>query len=738
MRTSVSCLISLLLLQAPLTGQQPARSTGLPGFTSAGEVDAFLSRIAATRERLSRERAEAIRRSRGEGPGTGPTACDRIAPASSVPPTVVTGTVMSDTAPVAGANVFVIECNAQVATGPDGRYRLVLERLRRSPAQPLQVRARALGHRPASHARSLSAGDSTRVDFQLIQDVNALDEIVVSSAVVMLPGRAQGNSITNVQQAGVDEGGIVKLHGNHLVILRRGRLFTVAVGDRDLRPVSSVNAYGPGIDPGGAWYDEMLVSANRVVVIGYSYRRSGTELGVFEISEAGRLRHLDTWLLSSNDYYSSRNYSSRLIGSRLVFYSPSYLPSRRGRIDDLFPVLRRWNHDGAGMGHRQARYDRVYRPAGWDPDDDVSLHTVTTCDLAQPELRCESTVVLGPSGRVFYVSADAVYVWLSSWRRYMQASRDPEKADRSTLVRMPLDGTTPGAIGVRGSPVDQFSFLESGDGHLNVLVSSGGRGEAMWGAERRAPSVELLRLPLAGLGDGRELAPRSLYTPLPAPASGVFHNRFVGDHVLYGGGSGWGPRRGEPAVLYAVPFRGGGVATVQLTHGIDRIEVMGAAAVVVGTSGADLDFTGVSLGAVPEVVQRYTLPKSAQGETRSHGFFYRPDDAETGVLGLPVRDGGRPGYSQLREGSASIVYLRNAGRRFQPLGALRASTDRLPDDGCRASCVDWYGNARPIFMRDRVFALLGYEIVEGSIAGDGIRETGRVSFAPRRTSATRK
>ncbi|MDR2625627.1 MAG: beta-propeller domain-containing protein, partial [Zoogloeaceae bacterium] len=33
-------------------------------------------------------------------------------------------------------------------------------------------------------------------------------------------------SITNTQSAGVDEGGIVKLHGKHLVILRRGRLFT--------------------------------------------------------------------------------------------------------------------------------------------------------------------------------------------------------------------------------------------------------------------------------------------------------------------------------------------------------------------------------------------------------------------------------------------------------------------------------------------------------------------------------
>src|SRR5687768_3933175 len=54
---------------------------------------------------------------------------------------------------------------------------------------------------------------------------------------------AAADAITNVQHAGVDEGGIVKLHGEHLVILRRGRLFTVSVSD--LRPVSAIDAYGP-------------------------------------------------------------------------------------------------------------------------------------------------------------------------------------------------------------------------------------------------------------------------------------------------------------------------------------------------------------------------------------------------------------------------------------------------------------------------------------------------------------
>ena len=101
---------------------------------------------------------------------------------------------------------------------------------------------------------------------------------------------AAADSVTNVQHAGVDEGGIVKVHGDHLVILRRGRLFTVDIRDRQLKPVAAIDAFGTGIDPRGAWYDEMLISGNTIVVIGYSYARGGTEIGLFEISRDGRAR----------------------------------------------------------------------------------------------------------------------------------------------------------------------------------------------------------------------------------------------------------------------------------------------------------------------------------------------------------------------------------------------------------------------------------------------------------------
>ena len=73
---------------------------------------------------------------------------------------------------------------------------------------------------------------------------------------------AVADSVTNTQTVGVDEGGIVKVHGKHLVMLRRGKLFTVNVGQQALRPVASLDAFAPGSDPSDSWYDELLVSGD--------------------------------------------------------------------------------------------------------------------------------------------------------------------------------------------------------------------------------------------------------------------------------------------------------------------------------------------------------------------------------------------------------------------------------------------------------------------------------------------
>jgi hypothetical protein len=586
---------------------------------------------------------------------------------------------------------------------------------------------RAIAERQTRTARRAGGGGGVADGLQ--------NSVALPSASLAKSEDSPQESVTNVQHAGVDEGGIVKVNGNHLVVLRRGRLFTVAIGADALKPISIADAFGPDINPSDTWYDEMLVSEDTIAVIGYSYDRGGTEIGLFKINDKGQLTYQFTYHLRSNDYYSSRNYASRLIGNKLIFYTPSYLSAGSDDPLEEFPAVRRW-HRGAKDAEfkRIVPATRVYRPEYlMNSPYGLTLHTVTVCDFANGGFACEATGVVGPAGRVFYVSPTSVYVWMSD-----QMRRGNTSHSQSLVYRMPLDGSAPSALRVSGSPVDQFSFLESEDEQLNVLVRSESAGDGMWSAEAAAGDLALLRVRLSSFSDGGESATATDYSALPKPAGYTFQNRFVGDYLLYGTGSGWGaPSNAKEVDLYAVQRKTAAAHVLKLLHGVDRIEPLGSDAVVVGTDGTDLHFTSIRLNEGPEIAGSYARKGASQGELRSHGFFYKPDDDDSGTIGLPISIPGRPGYHHLFEDSAAILFLRNSSLHFEKLGELSAQSEKAVDDHCRASCVDWYGNARPLFLRGRVFALLGYEIVEGAILDGRIRELRRINYAPRRNEITR-
>ncbi len=532
-------------------------------------------------------------------------------------------------------------------------------------------------------------------------------------------------SITNVQTAGVDEGDIVKAAGDHLLILRRGRLFTVRVGGDALQPVAMSDAYAPGSDPGGTWYDELLVDGSTVVVVGYSYARGGTEIGLFHLGDDGSLGWRATYHLRSFDYYSSRNYASRLIGHKLIFYTPMLLRPWGPPPWQTLPAMRRWRGDAAQPFERILPPTRVYRvDDDFDPAEPLALHAVNVCDLAATPMRCESTAVLGPQGRVFYVSAGSVYVWTASSVRSASDAM-------SAVFRIPLDGSAPSSLKAAGVPIDQMSFLEDGEGFLNVLIREHGRGEGMWGSEHMAGAMALMRVPLAAFGDGHAAAQRAHYRTLPT-VTGVAHNRFVGDWLLWAGAKSHARHRlgtAEAGGAWAVRFASDDdPVDLSPAHAVERIEALGSGALLVGNDGADLHFSSVRLsGANASIVDDFLQPDARQGESRSHGFFYRSTGRDEGLLGLPVAGAD----------AASVLYLRQSELSLSRLGRLDSTAPRgRPgrDDACKASCVDWYGNARPIFLGQRVFALLGYELVEGRLRsgwqGERIEERRRTSFAP--------
>ena len=161
------------------------------------------------------------------------------------------------------------------------------------------------------------------------------------------------------------------------------------------------------------------------------------------------------------------------------------------------------------------------------------------------------------------------------------------------------------------------------------------------------------------------------------------------------------------------------------------------------THGADLHFSerAARRGPARGLPADTCSPARAQGETRTHGFFFHATGDDGGVLGLPVLGpAARPRHG---------VYAQRAGVGLGGVPAparpclqrARANCSAQPgaarDDACKASCVDWYGNARPIFLGDRVFALMGYELVEGRLhrgpwhdRSERLEERRRIVFAP--------
>lgn len=534
--------------------------------------------------------------------------------------------------------------------------------------------------------------------------------------------RSDEESITNVQTAGVDEGGIVKRQGDFLIVLRRGRLFTLRIGGDDLRPVSSVDAYGPGIDPNGAWYDEMLVSDKTVVVIGYSYQRGGTEVGLFDLDGNGGLNYRATYHLRSNDYYSSRNYASRMIGDKLVFYSPMFMNFYSdAAYDDMLPAVRRWRTDAKpGDFKRILPADRIYRGREeLDIDQGVAFHTVTICDLSGAEMACEATAVMGYPGQVFYVSEDSAFVWTVPWN----GSGDAPK--QAQVFRIPLDGSAPTALMAKGAPIDQMSFLQK-DGYLNVMLSSGGMGQWMWQGEATPGDFALMRVPLSMFGDGRDTVGSDRYRPLREPGLGEYglQNRYIGDWLILGASRNW-MEKSPAKQAFAISYADGDFVEVPVGHPVERVDALGSDGIAIGEADGALHFTSLALGANAEVAGRFSLRDARQGDQRTHGFFYRATGSRQGFVGLPILGGATDGGQK-----ASVLFLRNQDLRLQDAGTLGAMRKNLGDDGCKASCVDWYGDARPIFIGERVFALLGYELVEGRFEAGRVQERRRVDFAP--------
>jgi hypothetical protein len=586
-----------------------------------------------------------------------------------------------------------------------------------------------------------------------LEDCEEMQRIVVTGSRITRPP-----NVTNVQEAGVDEGDIVKQIGDHLVVLQDGRLFSVALrpgGAPGLRFAARADVYrSPEED---TWYDEMLVFGRRIVVAGYSYDENATEFSVFTLGNDGGFTRDAVFYMTSDDYYDVDNYATRIVGDRLVIYTPIYLAGLSPLDPAPAPVVRRWRGEGeTGARDEDPRplfaAREIYKPVQRTLQPVV--HTVSVCPLDAAadagDLRCDVTAVVGPEFHEFYVSPTDVWLWTFPGRDEVEegghgdvdceTAEGPgfEEGAPGALYRIPLGRGEPTVIGVKGAPWDQFA-LDAQNGELRGLL-------VQWPFNPcrdldGEQELRLFRTPMSRLAETLEDAPARAYAPLPAPGGGAIENRFTATHLVYGSRPDWWSEPPEPddperaGVVIAAPIRAPGDAVVLDTaHDVIRLELAGPHAVLTGYRNAKgLSVSVLDLREDPRIADTIVLAGRYESEGRSHAFNSRVEESGAGLMGLPtvlyVDEAGRPWW---RSEQSDVSFLSiDAEARLTPVGELRMSQDEDKDDKryeCEVSCVDWYGNSRPIFTDGRIFALSGTELIEGALEGGVIRELRRVDL----------
>lgn len=614
------------------------------------------------------------------------------------------------------------------------------------------------------------AGDATSAECVDIDCAESgYGEIVVTGARISAPATP---SITNNQKTGVDEGDIVKLIRDHLVILQDGRLFSVNLGDVEapMRVAGRANVYAnPGDD---AWYDEMVVNDDLIAVLGYSYARDASEITIFRLRDDGAFDQIDKFFINSEDYYDEENYATRLIGDDLILYTPIdlYWAARNGALPE-WPVIRRatdYAADGEpkeSSGSPLVNASDIYKPV--QTTLRPVLHAVTVCSLgANKPSRCLTRGVIGSWDREYYVSEDAAYLWLKdsgydgaaliSKRGGCEKLTDAERRGLQSLAfQIPHSGRAAGFIHVSGEPFDQFS-LDTSEKEFRALLSDVSPERcnddaAQWrGVDYEAAYFST---PLRSFTASGNHPSSKRYIETPDPGYDA-ENRFTETHVVYGARSDWTSYPPEPddgpqsAKVVAVPVDAPrDYAELTAPHGVIRVERAGDTIVLTGyRDSAGLSVTTVDLRAKPTLAGTAVLTGRYETEGRSHAFNSLVGADGAGLMGLPTATlAGDAGRWWWRSESSDVSFLEiDSALAPKDAGALNATpalnlrSDYDEEDEfekaapalgayqCEVSCIDWYGNSRPIFIGERVFALTGFELIEGAVKGGRVIEIARI------------
>lgn len=572
---------------------------------------------------------------------------------------------------------------------------------------------------------------------------------------------ADGVNITNTQVASVDEGDIVKLIGEYLLVLQDGRVFAVHYPTMRLTDRADVYRKDADGDPIGAdWYDEMLVQGDQVIITAYSYEDDATEITVLRLDQAsGKVEKRGVFLISSDDYYDVDNYATRIVGDKLVIYTPyeaDDLLSRRKR-----PAIRRWTtaedfDEAQAKGSQLLDIRKVYQPVFGVAEP--WIHTISVCPLGEVIARglsCETTGFMGGDAAEMFVAGDAVYLWMmaASWdeREWISCPVGTPapgfgEVPPAAVFRVPIGRGDVEVMGARGMPVDQFGMDATGMRFraLPMLLRNGCDDD-----DGTPQHFALLDAPQQRFRDEYFAATQNDFIRVPPVDGGSVENRFLAGHVVYGARDRYSrrPARSEESreralanALTVVPLaKPGAPQRVALGHSLIRLEKLGNGAVIANgyadESGLRVSYVALGEEANPSAVRSSAfLPRRYESEGRSHAFNATMTWEGEGMLGVPTvtrieESDGYWWYSEVSDLSF-IGFDRNGmlADGGQIIATPEDKVETAQGYECEVSCVDWYGNARPIFLGGKVYGLMATELVEAEVVDGKVAERRRVDL----------
>ena len=300
-------------------------------------------------------------------------------------------------------------------------------------------------------------------DQVMLLEESAVSDTASSSADTGAVSSSTDYSQTNVREAGVDEGDVVKTDGKYLYILKSdSSVKIVDIQSSEMELVSTVT-----LDQLNESIEEIYLEDNQLILVTSGYNSSMEEqesdvyavdrytyaaVSVYDISDREHPQQTGR-MTQEGTYRQSRK------NGNYFYLLTQYSPSIGESVDDsdVMPLV----------NEEKVTVNNIYLPSDLNQPDYLVVSGTDLSDLQKPV----STKAIVSGASDFYMSTDSLYICCQNWEH--------GKSSTQILKFSCVDGeiTASNMAELPGYLNDTFS-LDEYDGYLRVLTTEDGNGES--------------------------------------------------------------------------------------------------------------------------------------------------------------------------------------------------------------------------------------------------------------------